>query len=143
MLHMLLTLSLSEWPKLHGVLAILSAIGVKGYHELTPNVAYVINPIALRMAKTPWSFGHSECNRGKGLLLQKIGNLVMRIGTTLNNKMKIVFSLKVFSLKANNVLDRLLLRKSWVEWGRNYFELDLPYLIRPIIIAKNKKKNCT
>ena len=22
-----------------------------------------INPIALRMAKTPWSFGHSECNR--------------------------------------------------------------------------------
>ena len=24
---------------------------------------FIINPIALRMAKTPWSFGHSECNR--------------------------------------------------------------------------------
>ena len=23
----------------------------------------MINPIALRMAKTPWSFGHSECIR--------------------------------------------------------------------------------
>ena len=23
----------------------------------------VFNPIALRMAKTSWSFGHSECNR--------------------------------------------------------------------------------
>ena len=25
-----------------------------------------INPIALRMAKTLWSFGHSDCNRVKG-----------------------------------------------------------------------------
>ena len=24
------------------------------------------NPIALRMVKTLWSFGHSECNRNKG-----------------------------------------------------------------------------
>ena len=24
-----------------------------------------VNPIALRMAKTLWSFGHSECNRVK------------------------------------------------------------------------------
>ena len=43
----LLTLLHSEWPKLHRVLAILSAIGL----------------IALRMAKTLLSFGHSECNR--------------------------------------------------------------------------------
>ena len=26
-----------------------------------------VNPIALRMAKTLWSFGHSECNRVKEL----------------------------------------------------------------------------
>ena len=26
----------------------------------------IINPIALKMAKTLWSFGHSECNRVKG-----------------------------------------------------------------------------
>ena len=25
----------------------------------------VFYPVALRMAKTPWSFGHSECNRVK------------------------------------------------------------------------------
>ena len=25
----------------------------------------LVNPIALRMAKTLWSFGHSECNRVK------------------------------------------------------------------------------
>ena len=25
--------------------------------------AHLFNPIALRMAKTLWSFGHSECNR--------------------------------------------------------------------------------
>ena len=24
---------------------------------------YIFNPIVLRMAKTLWSFGHSECNR--------------------------------------------------------------------------------
>ena len=29
------------------------------------NRNYVFNPIALRMAKTPQSFGHSECNRVK------------------------------------------------------------------------------
>ena len=26
-------------------------------------ILHLINPIALRMAKTPQSFGHSECNR--------------------------------------------------------------------------------
>ena len=31
--------------------------GVRGYFEIS-----VFNPIALRMAKTLWSFGHSECN---------------------------------------------------------------------------------
>ena len=28
--------------------------------------SHLINPTALRMAKTLWSFGHSECNRVKG-----------------------------------------------------------------------------
>ena len=30
--------------------------------ELAQNFAS-INPVALQMAKTLWSFGHSECNR--------------------------------------------------------------------------------
>ena len=29
------------------------------------HISNQINPIALRMAKTPESFGHSECNRVK------------------------------------------------------------------------------
>ena len=32
-------------------------------------VCHSYNPIALRMAKTPLSFGHSECNRVKGIYL--------------------------------------------------------------------------
>ena len=33
----------------------------------------VVNPVALGMAKTLWSFGHSECNRikGKNLVLAR------------------------------------------------------------------------
>ena len=30
---------------------------------------YFIDPIALRMAKTLWSFGHSECKRVKAKLV--------------------------------------------------------------------------
>ena len=30
-----------------------------------PERNWLFNPIALRMAKTVWSFGHSECNRVK------------------------------------------------------------------------------
>ena len=48
----LLILLHSERPKLYRVLAILNAIGF-------------VNPIALRRAKTLYSFGHSECNRVK------------------------------------------------------------------------------
>ena len=35
---------------------------------------FALNPIALRTAKTLWSFGHSECNRVKGmnLLLEEV-----------------------------------------------------------------------
>ena len=36
----------------------------KMYCKIT-KTTMVLNPIALRMAKTPWSFGHSECNRIK------------------------------------------------------------------------------
>ena len=32
-----------------------------------PNGSLYINPVALRMAKTLWSFGHSDCNRVNGL----------------------------------------------------------------------------
>ena len=28
-------------------------------------MTFLFNPFALRMAKTLWSFGRSECNRGK------------------------------------------------------------------------------
>ena len=38
------------------------------YIRITVNPVLVttsVNPIALRMAKTPWSFGRSECNRVK------------------------------------------------------------------------------
>ena len=31
----------------------------------TLSIKHQINPIAFRMAKTLWSFGHSECNRVK------------------------------------------------------------------------------
>ena len=30
---------------------------------------FCINPITLRMAKTQWSFGHSECSRVKTLVV--------------------------------------------------------------------------
>ena len=30
------------------------------------SIIFVFNPIALRMAKTLWSFGHSECSRVNG-----------------------------------------------------------------------------
>ena len=30
---------------------------------------HLFNPIALRMAKTLWSFGHSECNRVKNIMV--------------------------------------------------------------------------
>ena len=33
--------------------------------EVTINRFLRLNPIALRMAKTLWSFGHSQCNRVK------------------------------------------------------------------------------
>ena len=55
-----LTLLHSEWPKLYGVMTILSAIGSR-------------NSIALRMAKTLWSFDHSECNRVKKLYCTQNG----------------------------------------------------------------------
>ena len=51
-----------------------------------------LNPIALRMAKTLWSFGHSECNRVKGNMcspnskffqdlihIWKLGNIISRV----------------------------------------------------------------
>ena len=34
-------------------------------HKFSAMMAQMLNPIALRMAKTLWSFGHSECNRVK------------------------------------------------------------------------------
>ena len=34
--------------------------------HFVPFSMVIFNPIALRMAKTLWSFGHSECNRVKG-----------------------------------------------------------------------------
>ena len=34
------------------------------------------NPFALRMTKTPWSFGHFECSR-VNLLILKPGNLII------------------------------------------------------------------
>ena len=49
----------SKWLKCHRVLAVLIAVGLNTVHPP------VFNPIALRMAKTPLSFGHSECNRVK------------------------------------------------------------------------------
>ena len=56
-----LTLLHSERPKLYGVLAILSAIGLR--YIVMYNIQFQINPIALRKTKTLWSFGHSEGNR--------------------------------------------------------------------------------
>ena len=50
-----LTLLHSEWPKLYGVLAILSAIGLK------EGICFKFSFIS---AKTLWSFGHSECLTG-------------------------------------------------------------------------------
>ena len=35
------------------------------YLELRLEQSAVFNPVALRTAKTLWSFGHSECNRVK------------------------------------------------------------------------------
>ena len=39
--------------------------GLAKYTSLNVQISIDINPIALRMAKTPLSFGHSECNRAK------------------------------------------------------------------------------
>ena len=84
-----LTLLHSEQPKLRRVLAVLSATGLrlqfahKGassfLYQLTStekggknensrvaspeSVSIFLNPIALRVVKTLWSFGRSECNR--------------------------------------------------------------------------------
>ena len=35
-----------------------------------------VKPVALRMAKTLWSFGHSECSRAKNLSEQYIALLL-------------------------------------------------------------------
>ena len=59
----------SEGPKLYGVLAVLSAIGLIVDNLLARNrLAFLeqilsFNPVALRRSKTLWSFGPSECNR--------------------------------------------------------------------------------
>ena len=106
-----LTLLNSDWPK-HGVLAVLSAIVLSTIllldrvwtHNLQGQVKQLlhnfiiqktvqseleeisgVNPIALRMAKTLWSFGHSECNRVKtnlmlDLLNDKIINSPLQTG---------------------------------------------------------------
>ena len=36
----------------------------------------IVSPIALRMAKTLWSFGHSECNRVKKRWVKRVVNLL-------------------------------------------------------------------
>ena len=35
---------------------------------------FTLTLFALRMAKTQWSFGHSECNRVKGIVCQQLWN---------------------------------------------------------------------
>ena len=63
-LFLVITLLHSEQPKLHRVLAILSAIGLRII--LISNLLFIcFNPTALSTAKTPQSFGHSECSRVK------------------------------------------------------------------------------
>ena len=42
---------------------------------LSESIFTHFNPIALRMAKTPYSFGHSECNRIKiSIKLSSVSN---------------------------------------------------------------------
>ena len=57
--HYILTLLHIKWPKLYRVLAVLSAAG------LSMGVTLHFNPTALRKAKTQETFGSSECNRVK------------------------------------------------------------------------------
>ena len=62
--YLSLTLLHSEWPKLYGVLAVLSAIGLCTVGQTILSCLNMwMKLIALRMAETLWSFGCSECNR--------------------------------------------------------------------------------
>ena len=49
---------------------------------------YTINPIALRRAKTPWSFGPSECNRVKvnGYIIMFFCHFAMRNNLCFSDK---------------------------------------------------------
>ena len=66
------------------------AMKIKWIFFFSPSDLYV-NPIALRTAKTLWSFGHSECNRVKRkckfvYVVYATANLIVRdyIGTWLS-----------------------------------------------------------
>ena len=52
-------------------------------------ICYHFNPVALRMAKTQWSFGRSECNRVK-LLKMNINQFKYRSGINDQQQLKVV-----------------------------------------------------
>ena len=51
----------SKKIKVSSAAILFGALRVK--HSVWIKKTLSLNPIALRMAKTQWSFGHSECNR--------------------------------------------------------------------------------
>ena len=67
----------SEWPKLHRVLAALSAIGLRIVISAF-GVLCFFNLFALRMAKTLCSFCCSECNRVNGVSVKSRGYYVSK-----------------------------------------------------------------
>ena len=98
---MILTLLHSERPNLNGVLAVLSAVGLRcwGYFNFPPffqrEATFVtsyllswtikpfqkvstLNPIALRKAKIVYNFGLPECNRVKDTILAFLSAIGLR-----------------------------------------------------------------
>ena len=49
---------------------------------------YLLDPVALRMAKTQWSSGHSECNM--------VNNIAKGVKPKLYNTVKFIFATFIF-----------------------------------------------
>ena len=58
------------------------------------NCLHILNPIALRMAKTPLSFGHSECNRVK-----KKANQDKQVNRYMHNIDTLILTMKIYELQ--------------------------------------------
>ena len=69
----------------------------------------VVNPIALRTAKTLWSFGGSECNRVERTML-------CAIGTVAKLKMTELWPLESMPLHYNEVPQYTFLWNNYLSW---------------------------